>query len=365
MNNIVQDNQPCNQLQTDNGVGIPLDQETFSKVILDFLGRKENLSYGIHENFILKLDDINQFHNIIVSKLSYQKNIYLQHLSIKFVYSDNSSREINSQEALQTYLETRPVDIEGVSMTWKIIIKFDNNPSIETQEINLIFASDIDSEILDWSYIKLSIDHTNQSWALDIMNAFKDKINEVTLRKSKLYKTYKKATNNNAILSLIITTFLALVVMLAIPMSSNTKSLLREDLVSYALSKEYSDESSKIINLLHITSLEKDEILEMKNNDKEIKEIIDKHNKNIIIYGIIIILAMITPFIIKWYIKYSVNYLDHKSFILLNNNHYDKLEKYRSNKNRTYYIGFTLITSSIIFSILATIIYNFINKIIF
>lgn len=41
------------ELKTINEVGLPLDPETFSRVILDFLGRKENLSYKSHDNFII------------------------------------------------------------------------------------------------------------------------------------------------------------------------------------------------------------------------------------------------------------------------------------------------------------------------
>ncbi len=52
------------ELKTINEVGLPLDPETFSRVILDFLGRKENLSYKSHDNFIINLEDISQFNHI-------------------------------------------------------------------------------------------------------------------------------------------------------------------------------------------------------------------------------------------------------------------------------------------------------------
>ncbi|ELY1725890.1 hypothetical protein WMB90_002783, partial [Acinetobacter baumannii] len=51
------------ELKTINEVGLPLDPETFSRVILDFLGRKENLSYKSHDNFIINLEDISQFNH--------------------------------------------------------------------------------------------------------------------------------------------------------------------------------------------------------------------------------------------------------------------------------------------------------------
>ncbi|KNX93147.1 hypothetical protein RQ94_20740, partial [Acinetobacter baumannii] len=78
------------ELKTINEVGLPLDPETFSRVILDFLGRKENLSYKSHDNFIINLEDISQFNHILNSKISYQKNIILEHFSINFGYSDGT-----------------------------------------------------------------------------------------------------------------------------------------------------------------------------------------------------------------------------------------------------------------------------------
>ncbi len=70
------------ELKTINEVGLPLDPETFSRVILDFLGRKENLSYKSHDNFIINLEDISQFNHILNSKISYQKNIILEHFQL-------------------------------------------------------------------------------------------------------------------------------------------------------------------------------------------------------------------------------------------------------------------------------------------
>ncbi|TDH88755.1 hypothetical protein DWA15_18830, partial [Acinetobacter baumannii] len=97
------------ELKTINEVGLPLDPETFSRVILDFLGRKENLSYKSHDNFIINLEDISQFNHILNSKISYQK--------------------INGSEALSKFLETRSIDTTSINLNWKIIIKFDHSPT--------------------------------------------------------------------------------------------------------------------------------------------------------------------------------------------------------------------------------------------
>ncbi len=355
------------ELKTINEVGLPLDPETFARVILDFLGRKENLSYKSRDNFVINIEDISQFNHIINSKVSYQKNIVLEHFSINLGYSDNTFRTINGSEALDKFLETRSIDTTSVNLNWKIIIKFDNSPTIETQEISLLFVTNLDMESPkeEFSYIELSINHTNQSWALDILNAFKEKINEVRLEPPKLKKHYIKFKNSPLYLTASMMLFMILAIGLILPLSPDMSQSLKQDLIRYTLKQDYKDEISKVVSLLHITSLDKKELKELKSNDKEIKNIIYKNNKDSIIQVLLIVFLMLTPFIIKKYINYSLNYFNHKSFIIINNANSNKLEKYKEDKSKITYIGFTVIVTSIVFSIVAAIFFKILEKIIF
>lgn len=88
------------EVQTVNNIGLPVDPDTFSKFILDFLGHKENLSYKSTDNFLINLEDIAQFNHLIKSKLSYQKNVYLEHFSINFGYTDGTFRKIQGEQSL-------------------------------------------------------------------------------------------------------------------------------------------------------------------------------------------------------------------------------------------------------------------------
>lgn len=354
------------EVSTINSVGLPLDPENFSRVILDFLGRKENLSYKSHDNFILNFEDISQFNHIINSKISYQKNIVLEHFSANLGYSDGTFREINTSEALNHFLETRSLNVDSINLNWKIIIKFDNSPTIETQEINLLFITNLDfNDSNETPYIELSINHTNQSWALDILNAFKEKINQIKIEQSSLKKRYSRFKKNPFFLSILMASFLSMCFALMIPIATESTQILRQDLIKYTLKQDYKDDVTKLVSLLHITSLNKNELKDLKNKDEEIRNLIDKKNKETIIQLILIVLFMITPFIIRKYIYYSINYFDHKSFIIVNTTSENELKKYKDKKSKINYISITVIISSIVLSLIAAIIFKLMEKMIF
>lgn len=356
-------------LKTANDVGLPLDPETFSKVILDFLGRKENLSYKNHDNFIINLEDISQFNHIINSKISYQKNITLDHLSITLGYLDGTFRTINGSKALDNFLETRSIETTSVNLNWKIIIKFDSSPTIETQEVNLLFITNIEIDSKnskeEFSYIELSINHTNQSWALDILNAFKEKINEVRIEPTTLKKKYNQFRDNPSYITAALMVFMLLMIGLILPLSPEISQNLKQDLVRHTLNQDYENETSKLISLLHVTALNKEELKKLKVNDREIEEIIDNNNKETFNLIFLFILLMTTPFILKKYITYSINYLDNKSFITINKVGYTQLQNYKDKKSKITFISFTLIISSIIVSIIASVVFKIFEKIIF
>lgn len=355
------------EISTTNQVGLPLDQKTFSEVILNFLGRKENLSYKSRNNFILRIEDISQFNHLIKSKISYQKNIVLEHFSVNFEYSDKTSRQINGSDALDSFLETRSVDTTSVNLNWKIIIKFDDSPSIETQEIDLLFMTDIGIKGLkdEYSFIKLSINHTNQSWALDILNAFKDKINELSFDPPKIKKIYDKMSDSSLFLTSMVVLMLIFSVCLMFPVSSDLSQDLKKDLVRYTLKQNYNNDISKVIGLLEVTALDKKELRELKQKNKELEPIFKNSNEELMIHIFLMTLLLSAPFIINWYINYSIKYLNHKSFIVINNANNNSLQKYKDDKSKITYFGFTIVVTTIIVSIIAAIIFKIIEKLIF
>ncbi|EMU17245.1 hypothetical protein ABNIH16_19627, partial [Acinetobacter baumannii ABNIH16] len=94
-------------------------------------------------------------------------------------------------------------------------------------------------------------------------------------------------------------------------------------------------------------------------------KIIEKNQKNVALHLTLIVLLFIIPFVVRKYIKYSINYFNHKSFILVNNYSQRKLQKYKDDKSKITYIGFTVFVTSITFSILASVIFKVLDALVF
>ncbi|EPK8931350.1 hypothetical protein JH040_003755, partial [Acinetobacter baumannii] len=109
--------------------------------------------------------------------------------------------------------------------------------------------------------------------------------------------------------------FIVLGLGLTIPVAQNETQRLRQDLVQYNLKQNYKDDLSKVVGLLNITTLERSELKELGTKNKEIEKIIEKNQKNVALHLTLIVLLFIIPFVVRKYIKYSINYFNHKSFI--------------------------------------------------
>lgn len=130
----------------------------------------------------MRQNDIEQFYYLLDSKISKEHHVHISHFSVNISYNDGTSREISGIDALNKFLETRDVTPSDVTMSWNIIIKYPKSETIENQRIQLSFIRrgvNNDSEIL------LVIEHTNQSWGIEVLNLFKDKIAELSIKQTR------------------------------------------------------------------------------------------------------------------------------------------------------------------------------------
>jgi hypothetical protein len=177
---------------------IEFDRETISRIILEFLGNKETLNYSKKgRSFLLRHNDLAQFHYLLDQKLANQKDVLTLHLNADFHFNDGSIRSINDINSFEKINEINNISTDRVTLTWKIINKFHGHKNIETQVIELSF-------IVASEEIILNITHTNQSWALEIFELFRKKIVEIT-HKDNLWIRFYKSINNIEASNFIIT----------------------------------------------------------------------------------------------------------------------------------------------------------------
>jgi hypothetical protein len=133
-------------------LSVILSEQKFADMILNFLGKKEKLTYRLKEtSFLMRQNDIEQFHYLLDAKISKEHHVHISHFSVNISYNDGSSREISGIDALNKFLETRDVTPSDVTMSWNIIIKYPKSETIENQRIQLSFirnGTNDDGEIL-------------------------------------------------------------------------------------------------------------------------------------------------------------------------------------------------------------------------
>jgi len=204
-------------------VSIALNRDTFAQLILNFLGKKEKLSLKKRVDFVLNHNDIEQFYYLLNAKIDKEPSTSVEHFLVTLNYNDNTVRQISGIEALNAFLETRHVIPQSITLTWNIIVKYPNAPTVENQNIELTFiTNNKENQTYEEGEVILSISHTNQAWAAEVLNLLRDKINGVTLSRPKAlgwHEAYLFFFGKDMILM-----FLALCVMVGAMFSQETGS---------------------------------------------------------------------------------------------------------------------------------------------
>jgi hypothetical protein len=360
-----------NQDQTNNI--IEFDKETISRIILEFLGNKETLNYSKKgQSFLLRHNDLAQFHYLLDQKLANQKDILTLHLNVDFHFSDGTIRSINDISSFEKINEINNVNTDRVTLTWKIINKFHGHKNIETQVIELSF-------IVASEEIILNITHTNQSWALEIFELLRKKIIEITQKDSLLIHFYKSIVKMD-ISNFIITYFFAVILafftlskLSAPPIDTNKLDPIqtifnnykatesKEDLlISLSILDKYENEQALYL-------LEKNKILDPKSQENLIKTLDADINKDSTFKKIanwsifLFIFFILIPSILIIYPNYALKKLRKPSYIIINNYMESMYEKKIDSMKGFGFYGATAFSLSVFTGVVGCIIYDFVK----
>lgn len=360
-----------NQDQT-NGI-IQFDKETISKIILEFLGNKETLNYSQKgHSFLLRHNDLAQFHYLLDQKLANQKDILTLHLNVDFHFNDGTIRSINDISSFEKINEINNVDTDRVSLTWKIINKFHGHKNIETQVIELSF-------IVPSEEIILNITHTSQSWALEILELFRKKIIEMTNKDNLWVKFYKFIDNIDASNFIITYVFLLIFLFLTIskfsspPIQTNKIDPIQTAFTNYKISKNKDDllvslsilDNYKNEQALYL--LERNKLLESKSQENLINSINNNISKNSTFNKItqwsifILVFFILIPFVLLGYPHYALKKLRKPSYIVINNYMENKYEKIINSMKGAGFYSATAFSISIITGVIGCIIYDLVK----
>lgn len=368
MNNIVNSN---------DLLSIDLKKDQMADIIINFLGKKEKLKYLGAKYFTLRLNDIEQFYYLIEEKIKKEQYVNIQLFTVSFLFNDNTTRTINTIRSLNKYTETRDVIPITVTLTWHVILQFPEVNTVETQKIELTFNT------LSYAEgIFLNIEHTNQSWDIEILNLIKDKILSVSSSAPKNVKRMKyikddvfDCDNGSRMLLLITVLTISIVMMFSIFESTSlkinynskeifeeykNKKISRNDFSDYIYIMNNFDKKMQLVmiekhmNKSHLQSSVLNKITNII-KEKEIKKKSLYKNMTITVGSLTLSIFLLYFYMIRYIEYYSI-----KSYILTTNRSTLTYEKDLKIKNKVEFYSINLIIFTLITGVIVNFIYSYI-----
>lgn len=173
---------------------VTLPRRKFAAFLLGFLGPRETLSKSYPNDFVVKLDDIFQFHHLLVQKIK-KKNFISLSLAISTLhYEDGTHRTINTIEALEKFHEYRDLGVISFNLVWQFLFREPEEALIQQQKVNVLFNT---QDTGTAGAIAISIEHTNQVWAVEVLHLFEEPIKKVSVQYSLPYRILGKLRKFN------------------------------------------------------------------------------------------------------------------------------------------------------------------------
>ncbi len=180
-------------------VKLPVCQEDFEEFICGLLGQPQSIEGRHIGEFEINLKTIENLHYLLQQRINQQNKNRLVQLIAKIMYKDNTSVTLNSFDELMTYNEVKPLVPVAVHLTWVYLVKFEDKKGMEKQVIDILFVKNsvikrkVEAEfIVDYrptsGYFEYSIKHTARSWGIDIEFLLTNHIKSLFKEPSKVKK---------------------------------------------------------------------------------------------------------------------------------------------------------------------------------
>lgn len=369
------------KFEKETSVILSLPETTFADMIVNFLGNKEKINYDRNFYFVVELNSLTQFYYLLDEKIKKEQFTHVNYFSVIISYDDSTNREINTIERLATYHETRNVIPISVSMTWNIVLKFPNSTTIENQKIELLF--NITDELIDGN-INLTIQHTNPSWGVEVLNLFVGNIQKIKIRENKnigFIDNILRAKNRFFLrwVQMLLITILAVSLVFSGALTENKTSKYNKEkitLVNEIYNLSYSGVIDNKELFLTINSLNNFSNSQLSNFSKVapfstkitpyVKEYINElEGRNYRLFKIFLgvsLFLIILYLFSKYYINSYLNYYKNKSFIKITEEASKKHEIFLESKNKTVFYSLSLMVFSVLCSLIATVIYALVQS---
>lgn len=177
---------PPNTLRAIEGASVilPCEPDQFREFIAGLLGKPQTITRVVDGPFEVTREDVESLFHLVKQRLTSQNDAQMIQFTARVIYDDNSSVLLASLEELLNYSEVKPLVSVGLALSWTLLVKFQNKPFPERQQIDVRFIADggrmtirrnglrtniVDEIIPSFSdFMDIRISHTDRTWATDI-----------------------------------------------------------------------------------------------------------------------------------------------------------------------------------------------------
>jgi hypothetical protein len=173
---------------SEGDVTLTLRREKFAEFLFGFLGAKETLSKTFNEVFTVKIEDLLQFHYLLIQKIAKEQFISLSLETATIQYDDDTSRTINTIESIEKYNEYRDVGVLSFNLAWDFVFKAPNQTNIQQQKVSIFFETA--GALSGTGTVTVRIEHTNQVWAAEVLHLFEEQLSKIVFRYTVAYRMF-------------------------------------------------------------------------------------------------------------------------------------------------------------------------------
>lgn len=182
-------------------VVLPCTVDQFGNFVSSLLGQPQEIEGGRFGHFSVSRDDIEQTYHLITQRVEQQNGVKPIGMTIRIVYDDGTSIQLNSFGDFQSYNEPKPVVSTEAHLTLTYLIEFPLAKAPERQDITISFISSSTQqsprltvatfsegpvELYARGFIGYKIKFTARTWGADIEGLLRNHIDHIIQPESKL-----------------------------------------------------------------------------------------------------------------------------------------------------------------------------------
>jgi hypothetical protein len=228
-----------------------ISKEEFKKLFKSFFGNPKTIRKELTHTFEIKYNDLIRLNNDINKRIKQQNKAELINFKVIIKYDDGSSNSLDKLDSIESSICNKYAIPTQVELVWTYLIKFEDRPLEEIQEIDICISN---------NNIKYRIDYTASSWKRDIEGLIENFLSSIRKDDSKLktiISNYKKTIAAGSLVFLILFSFI--IAIYSIGKNMEESEIVFQKAVTYNLALEATPLEKIILIIEEIADIKKNQ----------------------------------------------------------------------------------------------------------